>query len=183
MQHKFFQNSLQTFPADVSLEETIFFPTVLEKTKKKFHDNEKVNGSNRGDRRYINSYAGDKNLGFIYRDQIRSLMISRKYTHLLQEGILTRSDWWTHVLTQLLYFCKLSWIWIKKILNKLQILVETSTTLVWKWLMSLFAFSVLQRRMENSAMGRNVSFRLMATRLVTQHLKSRFQSVEPKYEG
>ena len=49
--------------------------------------------------------------------------------------------------------------------------------------MSLFAFSVLQRRMENSAMGRNVSFRLMATRLVTQRLKSPFQSVEPKHEG
>ena len=48
MQHKFFQNSLQTFPADVSLEETLFFPTVLEKTKKKLHDNEKVDGSTEG---------------------------------------------------------------------------------------------------------------------------------------
>lgn len=49
MQHKFFQNSLQTFPADVSLEETLFFPPLFSKRrKKKLHDKEKVDGSTEG---------------------------------------------------------------------------------------------------------------------------------------
>ena len=52
MQHKFFQNSLQKFPADVSLEETFyFFPHCSRKDEKNLHDNEKVDGSNKGDRR------------------------------------------------------------------------------------------------------------------------------------